>query len=366
MSASSTDALPRETSHRFSKLSLALLCVVAFGVIALAFYQSSSAKTAAQPDNTRNMKILGLSSPTSNRLNPAYTDANQDLIADAPTDPALQRDPDVLRFSFLSDEATGIDPARWQPVMDALAQATGKRVEYAHFDDPDDQLLALREGRLDVTALNTGNVPRAVNAAGFVPVAAPGCQGQPATTQSLLITRPGTGITDVEGVRGQLLALTRVGSNSGFKAPLVILLKDFDLQPERDFEIAFTRSHDQSIRDIAKGTYPVAAVASDMLDAAIASGRIDPRHIKVIYASAPFPRAAMGYAHDLQPDLAQQITDTLLGFQLTQTTVAEEFKGQDIDGFATLSYKDHFALVRLIDDAVGFQHTLAGTDNHTP
>lgn len=356
-----SDESPEATkpaNRRFSPLSITLLFIVAFGAIAFSFYQSSTAKTAGRADNVRNMKILGLGSPTTNRLDPAFTDADQNLVADAPADPAKLRSPDTLRFSFLSDEATGIDPAHWQPLMDALAQATGKTVEYATFDSPEAQMLALRNGKLDITAFNTGNVPRAVNAAGFVPVAAPGAAGQLATYQTLFVSPSNSGIDDIEGIRGKLFALTRVGSNSGFKAPLVILLKDFDLQPERDFDVAFTGSHDQSIQDIANGVYPVAAVASDMLDAAKAAGEVDTSKIKVIYSSTPFPRAALGYAHDLDPALAQPIADTLLSFQLTGTTVADEFAGQNIDGFAPLSYKDSFALVRLIDDAVGFEHPL--------
>ena len=59
---------------------------------------------------------------------------------------------------------------------------------------------------------------------------------------------------------------------------------------------------------------------------------------------------------ELAPELAQAVADTLMSFQLEGTVLQQQFV--DSDGFAPLSYKDSFALVRLIDDTVGFQHTI--------
>lgn len=63
-------------------------------------------------------------------------------------------------------------------------------------------------------------------------------------------------------------------------------------------------------------------------------------------------------AYNLNPGLAQAVADTLMSFQLEGTTLQDQFV--DRDGFAPLSYQDSFALVRLIDDTVGFRHTIKG------
>lgn len=343
---------------KFSPALLVFLLLLSLVVLGFAYYQNSAAKSAGRDDNSRNLQILGLGDPTVNRLDGGFTDADEDLVADPPSDAAQTRSPEVLRFSYLSAKAKDIDPTNWRPLMDALAQSTGKQIEYVQHPDVEAQLAALKSGALDITAFNTGNVPRAVNAAGFVPVAAPAQDGALASYETLIIAGAGSGIGSVEDLRGQLIAFTRVGSNSGFKAPMVILYRDFDMQPERDFDTAFTGSHTNSIQEIAKGTYVAGAVASDLFQGAVAEGKVDPKKFKTIYTSPAFPRAALGYAHDLSPDLAAAIAETLLGFELSSSAVAEEFIGQKVNGFAPLVYKDDFALVRLIDDAVGFEHAI--------
>src|ERR1700761_6150570 len=50
------------------------------------------------------LKLSVLQNPSSNLLDPRYTDADHDLVADAPTDPAKQIDPPKLRFSFVAAE----------------------------------------------------------------------------------------------------------------------------------------------------------------------------------------------------------------------------------------------------------------------
>ncbi|MEM9418047.1 MAG: phosphate/phosphite/phosphonate ABC transporter substrate-binding protein [Planctomycetota bacterium] len=345
-------------SAKFSPILIAVLVLLTAVVLGFAYYQNSTAKSAGRADNTLNLELLGLGAPVVNRLDEAYTDSDEDLVADPPADATQLRTPEVLRFSYLSAKAADIDPTNWRPLMDALAQGTGKQIEYVQHADVEAQLIALRSGALDITAFNTGNVPRAVNAAGFVPVAAPAQDGELASYETLIVAGTDTGISKVEDLRGKLVAFTRVGSNSGFKAPMVNLFRDFDMQPERDFDPAFTGSHTNTIEEVAKGAYVAGSVASDLFQSAIAEGKVDPKKFKTIYTSPAFPRAALGHAHDLAPGLAAAITETLLGFELSSTTVADEFIGQEVNGFAELAYKDDFALVRLIDDAVGFKHAI--------
>jgi len=341
----------------FSPLTLLIIIIVAGTVFALVWSRiNSPAMTGVTLDYERTMQNMGLGAPTTNRLADVFVDADQNLIADTPSDPAALRDPETLRFCFLNDQGGAADPGRWQPLLEAITQKTGRPAEYVSFATVEAQLSALRSGALDVTVFNTGNVPRAVNAAGFVPVVGPAIQGKPATYKMLIITAADSDIKNIEGLRGRSVTLTRIGSNSGYKAPLVILLKNFGLAPERDFDWAFSGSHEASIRGVADGTFVVAAVASDLYHAAIERGELDEKKVRVVYESEPFPRVALGYAHDLEPALAQGVTEALLSFSLTGTPLQPSFA--DGDGFTALSYKDSFGLVRMIDDAVGFKHQI--------
>ena len=63
-------------------------------------------------------------------LDPRYCDANNDLLADTPTDAALQKDPATLVFSYTPVE----DPAVYENVFSEfiahLSKITGKRVRW--------------------------------------------------------------------------------------------------------------------------------------------------------------------------------------------------------------------------------------------
>src|SRR5215210_3183131 len=122
----------------------------------------------------------------------------------------------------------------------------------------------MRDGKLHVTGVNMGNVPLAVNAAGFVPVAKlAGDSG--AAYQMEIIVPASSAIKGPEQLVGHELALTEAGSNSGFKAPLVLLQSHYSLAPGRDFGIRYSGGHEASIEGIATKHFEAAAVANDVL-----------------------------------------------------------------------------------------------------
>jgi len=91
------------------------------------------------------LRTVGLAAPVSNRLDGRYTDADEDLVADGPAEPARQIDPDPLVFSYVAVE----DPTQYREafkeLMDHLAKVTGKRVEYLMATSIEEQLVALRD-----------------------------------------------------------------------------------------------------------------------------------------------------------------------------------------------------------------------------
>ena len=63
-------------------------------------------------------------------LDKLYCDANKDLLADTPTDPAKLKDPSTLVFTYTPVE----DPAKYEnifkPFTDYLGQCTGKKIVF--------------------------------------------------------------------------------------------------------------------------------------------------------------------------------------------------------------------------------------------
>ena len=194
--------------------------VIGLGIVGLLAYQviNSSVGTPVGGENLT-MRTIGLTSPISNRLDPAFLDNNADLVADAPADEADIIDPATLTFSFI---ATSQDGDRYLTVFadfaDHLTSKLGRPVEIQTFTSTDDQLAALRDGSLHVTMFNTGSVPIAVNAAGCVPVAAPGTE-TPQAYRMLIIAPPGSPVNQITDLRGRELTVTRPTTNTHRKRP---------------------------------------------------------------------------------------------------------------------------------------------------
>jgi len=270
----STADVSHSAPHSFSvrRVVLTLLPIVALlgGYVA---YKRHAYQAEAQQEGERLLLgTLGLAKPTKNKLDARFVDADGDLVADAPQDTTKWIDPDVLHFSYIAGEDARRQQDVWQQFCDALATATGKKVEYLLLDSPEDQLRALHDGRLEIAGVNTGNVPTAVNACGFVPVSTLGTsEGSFGYAVNFLVPADSS-LQNIQDVRGKTIALTEKGSNSGYKAPLVLLMSDFNIFPQRDFDWVYTFGHEASIKGIAAGKYQVAPVASDMLARAIVRG----------------------------------------------------------------------------------------------
>jgi len=159
-------------------------------------------------------------------------------------------------------------------------------------------------------------------------------------------------IQDPAGLKGVEVAFTTAGSNSGCKAPMEVLLRQFKLVPGADYHIVYSRGHEQSIKGIAQGQYQAAAVASDLLEQAIAAGAIKETDFRTIYTSEQFPALAIGYVYNLKPELAQKVRAAILAFNPQGTSAADRL-AEGVTGFAPVSYKDDWALVRRIDESFG-------------
>lgn len=333
------------------KFSMTRLMLTIIVVLLIAFVAFQVGVQVPQADSSRTKRIFGLDKPRANLLADIYTDADGDKVADPPTEPERWVDPQVILFSYIAAPNSEAYEVAWKPLVDHLSQATGKPVQYVRFESARDQLLALREGRLHVTALNTGNVPEAVSLYGFVPVAAPAkSDGTHGYTMNIIVPADSSIKTPAD-IKGKQIAFTDPSSNSGCKAPMVLLMTDFNLEPEVGYTLVFSRGHEESIAGVAGGKYEVAAVASDMLERAIARGDIEASAVRVIYESERFPAAAVGYVYNLKPALADKIREALLAFQVEDASITQEL-AEGVVGFAPVSYKDDWALVRRIDEVV--------------
>jgi phosphonate transport system substrate-binding protein len=305
------------------------------------------------------LRLSGLNNPAVvNKLDSRYEDADHDLVADPPTDPAKQINPDTLKLSFIAAEELEDEKADFVELCKAISTATGKPVEYVMGEPMKDRIRDLRDGKLDIAILNTGSVPQAVCAAGFVPFAGLGDDKGVSKYQMELLVRADSPIQTVADLKGHELTLTEPGSNSGYKAPLVTLKQQYGLLPGRDFGIRYSGGHEESIRGLADQTYEAIAVANDVLHREVGAGTIKPTQFRSIYKSEDFPTAAIGYAYNLNPEVVEKIKQAVLNFDWKGTGLEKAFGASGESKFVPINYKNDWSLVRQIDDEIGYPYVL--------
>jgi phosphonate transport system substrate-binding protein len=301
------------------------------------------------------MHMTGMDRPVKNKLDARFTDTDGDLVADCPTDPSKCIDPAKIVFTYVAQEDTSQYEKDWQPFMDHLSKLTGKPVVYLPVKTAGEELKALRDGDLHVAAFNAGSVPWAVNACGFVPVCRVPTPIQGGTRVEIIVPASSSMHT-VQDLRGHELTLTDANSNSGYKAPMVLLRSDYGLEPETDYKIRTSNGHENSILGVANRTYEAAAVAADMLARAEANQEISPSQYRSIFQSETFPSAAIGYVYNIKPELAAKIREAIVTFDIKGTALEREFGPAEQGKFVPVTYRTDWSLIRRIDDACGQSH----------
>ncbi len=341
---------------------LAAVAVLAIVAVVATLGWTMQMRSAAQKDMTDSGLAIMLShaTPKLDDTDFVLVDADGDMLADLPAEADQIIKPDPLVFSFIAEasEDTSEEPsesdgqAGWEELLAALAESTGRNVEFAQFTKSDDQLATLRQGELHIVALNTGAVQPAVERCGFVPICALG-QADGSFGYTMKIIAPASSdIKSPADLRGRRVTFTRPISNSGFKAAFVLLMDQYDMLPERDYQWTFSLDHDKSIQFVASGQTDAASVASDLLARAIATGLVDADSIRTIYESERFPPATIGVPYNLDPELRAAVEQALVDFDWSGTSLEEKLGPMGVARFVPVNYKDDWANIRRIDQSI--------------
>ncbi|WP_180900259.1 phosphate/phosphite/phosphonate ABC transporter substrate-binding protein [Martelella soudanensis] len=289
-------------------------------------------------------------------LDSRYTDADGDLIADIPSDPAELVDPSVLIFAYTPVEDPAVYAEAWKDFLTHIEEVTGKRVQFFPVDSNAAQIEAMRAGRLHIAGFNTGSNPLAVACAGFRPFTMMAAEDGSFGYEMEIITYPGSGIAEVEDIKGKALAFSSETSNSGFKAPSAILKSEYGMEAGTDFEATFSGKHDNTILGVANKDYPAGAIANSVRKRMVAREVITDDQVEIIYTSQTFPTTGYGLAHNLTPELQDKIKEAFASFEWEGSTLEEEFSKSGEAQFIPITFKDNWAVIRQIDEANGVSY----------
>jgi len=290
---------------------------------------------------------------TAAALDVRYVDTDGDLVADTP---AKTVDPPTLIFAYTPGE----DPATYQRVWDDFLQhlekTTGKRIRLFAAQNNAAQIEAMRAGRLHIAGFGTGTVPIAVNCAGFVPFAIMGGEKGILGYEMEIITYPGSGIREPADLKGRKLAFTSPTSNSGFKAPSVLLRSEFGLEAGKDYVAVFSGRHENSVLGVAYKDYVAAAIANEVMHRMMARDVVKKDQIVTVYKSETFPTAAFGLAHNLDPAVAAKVRAAFFSYPWAGTGLEKEFSSLGVSKFVPITYQKDWAVVRKVDAAMNVSY----------
>ena len=282
-------------------------------------------------------------------LDNQYCDSNKDLVADTPTDPAKQKTPNTLVFTYTPVEDPAVYEKIFKPFTEHLAQCTAKRVVFFQVQSNAAEIEAMRAGRLHVAGFSTGPTAFAVNIAGAVPFAIKGYADRYQGYNLMVIVKKESPFHKLTDLKDKKLAHTSPSSNSGHMAPLALFPKE-GLTPEKDYKVIFSGKHDQSVLGVRSGDYDAAAVASDVFERMVHRGEVREDEFRVIYRSAKFPTSSFAYAHDLEPKFRDRMLKCFYDYRFTGE-MQKAFDGAD--RFYPITYQKDYALVRDVAEAAG-------------
>jgi len=327
---------------KFAMPTLRLLPVSVFALATAAFALSSISPAEAACKNR-------------GTLDSRYCDENGDLVADTPKESSKWLNPSTLIFSYTPVEDPSVYENVFTEFMDYLAKKTGKKVKWYGAESYAAQVEAMRSGRLHVAGISTGPTVFGVNLAGYVPVAIMGKADGRFGYRLQLITHKSTDIKKVSDMKGRKIAHVTPSSNSGNQAPRA-LFKAMGVVPDKDYKVSYSGKHDNSIMGVANKDYDAAPIASSVLDRMHDKGVVNKKDLRIIWQSRLFPTTSYGYAHNLHPDLQKKIKNAFLTFDWTGTALKKEF-GKKSDKFIPITFKEHWADIRTIQETNGVKYT---------
>jgi phosphonate transport system substrate-binding protein len=300
--------------------------------------------------------LLSVPAGAAFQLDSRYQDKDGDMVADIPADKSQQVDPPTLIFAYTPVEDPAVYADVWQEFLDYLSKVTGKPVQFFPVQSNAAQIEAMRAGRLHIAGFNTGSNPLAVACAGFSPFTMMASADGSFGYEMEIITYPDSGIEKVEDIKGKKLAFTSETSNSGFKAPSAILKADYGMVAGTDFEPVFSGKHDNSILGVANKDYPAAAVANSVLKRMLQRDVVKAEQLKSLYKSQTFPTTGYGLVYNLKPELQEKIKEAFFSYPWEGSALLEEFSKSGEAKFVPITFKEHWAVIRKIDEANGVSY----------
>ncbi|KQS17395.1 phosphate/phosphite/phosphonate ABC transporter substrate-binding protein [Frigoribacterium sp. Leaf186] len=238
-------------------------------------------------------------------------------------------DDSTLVFGVVPDSVD--TETNYQPLMDYIAEETGKTVEYHESTDYAALIEASIAGQIDVASFSGFTYVTATNnGAELTPISSiTTAEGQEPGYYSQAIVPKGSDITSIADMKGKKICFVDPSSTSGYLFPSYALL-EAGIDPEDDITPVFAGKHDVSVQKVGEGTECDAGFAEDSEVAK--SDAVD------VIDQQMVPGAPIVESDSLPDDVKAQLKDILSNVTADQIAAAG-IDGADSDGFRAVFFQ---------------------------
>src|SRR5271165_2934321 len=255
------------------------------------------------------------------------------------------------------DNASVLIPA-YQTLSTDLGQALGCKVNLQIAESYVAEILAMKNGKLDMGEFGPAGFVFASQQAGAVPLASfADSNGQLSTYTAGIWVKKGSPITNLKQLAGHTLALSSTGSTSGDWVPRYALIQ---AGVQNAVKTEYAGGHPESLEALLHGKVDAAEINSQTEASAIKAGTFDPSQYTEIWKSQPIPNDPIT-ASGTMPAAAQAAIKTALlhlsasAFTSGKTSISSELdftppaSGQVMIPVTKANYVQLFALAKALN-----------------
>ncbi|UUE19960.1 phosphate/phosphite/phosphonate ABC transporter substrate-binding protein [Microbacterium sp. J1-1] len=245
-------------------------------------------------------------------------------------------DENTLVFGVVPDSVD--TETNYQPLMDYIADLTGKSVEYHESTDYAALIEAAVAGKVDVASFSGFTYVTATNnGAKLTPISSIVTEeGQEPGYYSQAIVPADSDITSIDGFKGKKVCFVDPSSTSGYLFPSYNLL-EAGIDPKADITPVFAGKHDVSVTKVGEGVECEAGFAED--------SEVEKSDKVKVIDETMVPGAPLVYSSTLPDDVSKKLIDGL-----SEITI-DDIIAAGIDSADTDSFRSVFYATKPVDDA---------------
>lgn len=198
--------------------------------------------------------------------------------------PAEREEAPLIRVTGIPDENPTELQRRSAPLVKYLTEALGTRVTYVPVTDYGAAVQALSADRIDFAWLGGFTHVQARNLGEVEPLV---MRDIDRDFRSVFIASSVSGIRDVSELRGRTFAFGSKSSTSGHLMPRHFLLRDYDLDPDKDFSGApvFSGAHDATVKMVESGKVDAGALNKEVWNRLVRERKVDMSKVSVVWTT---------------------------------------------------------------------------------